>query len=103
MNGDWPDYGTCPVCGYMMMPILELMPCGHDAVPQRAPLDSVGQVYSWTRSWHGEGLSTLIAMADFFEGRLRITAPVVNAESVEVGDTIAARASDEGPYVLVVE
>jgi len=32
------EYGTCPVCGTMMLPVLEMSPCGHDAPPVRAPL-----------------------------------------------------------------
>ena len=103
MSPDRPDYGTCPLCGYLMLPILELPPCGHDTDPQRAPLEAIGHIYAWTRTWHNQHHSTLIAMADLFNGRLRITAPVTNTETVEIGDPVSVGIGSETPYILITE
>jgi uncharacterized OB-fold protein len=101
MSTKRPDYGTCPTCGSLMLPVLALPPCGHDAPTTVTPLEGTGQVYSWTRAWSGED-STLMAMADFFDGRLRVTAPVVGTEAIAIGDRVEAVIGDDTPVVLVV-
>ena len=100
MSEERPKVGTCPTCGMRMVPVLELPPCGHDATPSIAPLDSPGVVYSWTRIWSSADASTLMVMADFFDGGLRITAPLVGAEHVEIGDQVNAVVGTETPVVL---
>jgi len=96
-----PDYGTCPTCGEAMLPVLELTPCGHDAAPTVRPLDSLGSIYSWTRTHPADGTGRLIAMADFLEGSLRVTGPVVGVESIAIGDTVRAAIGDDTPIVLI--
>ena len=93
------EYGTCPVCGYVMLPVLAMSPCGHSAEPVLAPLDGVGVVYSWTRVWSDETAQTL-AMADFLDGRLRITAPVLGSGEVAIGDLVTASSGDDTPIAI---
>lgn len=95
-----PEYGSCPTCGYVMLPVLEYLPCGHDGPPALAPLDTLGTVYSWTRSWTGPDRSTVIAMADFLDGALRIGAPMVGSDEVAIGDLVTAVVGIESPTTL---
>lgn len=85
-----------------MLPVLELSPCGHDVEPQRALLDVAGTVYSYTRLEKGDGPEGFIAMADFFDGRLRVNAPVLAVASVAIGDTVRVVAATDTPYALQV-
>jgi uncharacterized OB-fold protein len=95
------DYGTCPVCGTVMLPVLKMSPCGHDAPPVRAPLTEPGTVYSWTRVWLGdEPDGRLIVMADFLDGGLRVTAPLDGSE-IAIGDAVLLTTADDVPYRLV--
>lgn len=98
MNGA-VEYGTCPQCGDLSFPVLPLSPCGHGDEPQRRPLDEAGVVYSWTRVWAGDE-STLMAMADFLEGRLRVTAPVMDAEEIEIGAPVRVCPGLDTPYAM---
>lgn len=95
-----PEYGECPICGYRMIPILELSPCGHDAETIVRTLDSEGIIYSWTRLWATPESGTVVAMADFLDGTLRIAAPV-SVDSVEIGDSVVARRGEVTPLALV--
>lgn len=95
-----PDVGTCPTCGMRMYPVLALPPCGHEAEPIVAPLDAAGVVYSWTRVWPTVETSRVMVMADFFDGGLRITGPLVGADSVQIGDTVHAVAGTDTPVAL---
>ena len=95
------DYGTCPVCGTVMLPVLKMSPCGHDAPPVPAPLTESGTVYSWTRVWLGyDPDGRLIVMADFLDGGLRVTAPLDGSE-IAIGDTVLLTTADDVPYRLV--
>lgn len=100
MTDERPDVGTCPICGMRMVPVLELPPCGHDAQPSISSLDGPGVVYSWTRLWSSAETSQLMVMADFFDGDLRITAPLVGADAVAIGDQVHAAVGTETPVVL---
>jgi uncharacterized OB-fold protein len=95
-----PEYGECPVCGYRMVPVLDLSPCGHDAETIVRALDAEGTIYSWTRLWTSAESSTLVAMADFLDGTLRIAAPVGATDSIEIGDRVVARRGDNTPLEL---
>jgi len=94
----YPDYETCGTCGLMIFPILGLLPCGH-AHATTAPLDAVGTVYSWTVSWL-TGQPVTVVMADFFDGALRVTAPLPSNEQVSIDDRVDVRMSDGWPYVM---
>lgn len=100
MTSERPNVGTCPTCGVRMLPVLTLPPCGHDTPPSIAPLDAPGVVYSWTRVWPSSDESRLMVMADFFDGDLRITAPLVGADTVAIGDQVHAVVGTETPVVL---
>jgi uncharacterized OB-fold protein len=97
-----PEYGRCPRCGYLTLPVLELSPCGHDAEPQRELLDSAGTVYSWTRVWDTPESGHLMAMADFFDGALRVTAPVHGSDDIAIGDQVEAIVGTDTPVALTV-
>ena len=43
---------------------------------------------------------TLIAMADFLGGELRVTAPVSGADEVAIGDRLMVLASPDGAFFL---
>jgi uncharacterized OB-fold protein len=101
VSDERPNVGTCPTCGMRMVPVLDLPPCGHDAQPSIAPLDEPGIVYSWTRLWSSAEASQLMVMADFFDGGLRITAPLMGADAVAIGDAVHAVVGNETPVVLV--
>jgi uncharacterized OB-fold protein len=94
-----PDFATCTDCGKRMLPVLDLPPCGHDAPQEIAPLDTPGVVYAWTRAWSTLDQGTLMAMADFLDGSLRVTAPLVEAEEVAIGDEVVAVEAG-GAYAL---
>ena len=94
-----PQYGECPICGYRMIPVLDLSPCGHDAETIVRTLDSEGTIYSWTRLWATPESSTVVAMADFLDGTLRIAAPVA-ADSIEIGDLVLAGRGETTPLEL---
>lgn len=95
------DYGTCPVCGYVMLPILALSPCGHEKAPTVTPLDQPGVVYSWTRVWLGsEENGRILAMADFLNGQLRVTAPVVGVDQIAIGDSVEVTVGTDTPLAL---
>ena len=81
------------------MPILDFLPCGHDVEPERAPLDSIGSVYSWTRSRLGQH-EVLIVMADFFEGALRVTAPLLDDTEPAIGKAVRLVSGTGIPYAF---
>lgn len=103
MTDERPNVGTCPTCGMRMVPILALPPCGHETPPTIAPLDGPGVVYSWTRLWPSPDTSKLMVMADFLDGDLRITAPLVAADTVAIGDRVHAVVGTETPIVLTAD
>ena len=103
MAADPPDVGTCPTCGNRMFPILSLPPCGHEAAPTIAPLDTPGVVYSWTRVWPSADSSTLMVMADFLDGDLRITAPLAGTDTIVIGDRVRAVIGTDTLVVLVAD
>jgi len=95
------DYGTCPTCGYVMLPVLPLSPCGHDEQPVFRPLNELGTVYSWTTVRLGEEMQEqTLAMADFLNGQLRVTAPVLNSNRVAIGDNVRVTVGRDTPYGL---
>ena len=93
-------YGVCPTCGYLMFPVTALQPCGHVGPAELLDLEAAGVVYSWSRSWTGRDASVLIAMVDFLDGGLRITAPVIGVDEVSIGDRLHAVAGEEGRFHL---
>lgn len=93
------EYGRCTECGYLTLPVPQLSPCGHAAAVTTKPLTEPGEVYSWTRLRLGE-TDRLMVMVDFFGGDLRVTAPLVGAESVSIGDWVRLIPSTENPYVF---
>lgn len=100
---DWEtiEYGTCPTCGYVMLPVLPLSPCGHDDQPVLTPLDEPGVVYSWTTVRPGEEEpGKTLAMADFLDGRLRVTAPVLDGGGVAIGDQVKVTIGWDTPFGL---
>jgi uncharacterized OB-fold protein len=94
------EYGTCPVCEQLSLPILEMLPCGHEADPIRARLDSPGTIYSWTRSRIGPD-DVLIVMADFFGGALRVTAPLNADVTPDFGQKVKLVLGLHSPYEFV--
>jgi uncharacterized OB-fold protein len=86
-----------------MFPILGLPPCGHEAPPSIAPLDTPGVVYSWTRVWATPETSRIMVMADFLDGDIRITAPLVGADTVAIGDRVHAVVGTDTPVVLAAD
>ncbi len=100
-NGrDTVEYGTCPACRYVMLPILPLSPCGHDDQPVLTPLTESGIVYSWTAVQRTLEESTTLAMADFLEGRLRITAPIIDSAEIAIGDRVRVTLGRDTPFGL---
>ncbi len=95
------EYGTCPACGYVMLPVLPMSPCGHDNTPVLALLDEPGIVYSWTTvRLGGEEESSTLAMADFLGGRLRVTAPVLEQGEIAIGDQVRVTVGRDTPFGL---
>ena len=82
-----------------MLPVLELPPCGHDGPTAVMPLESIGIVYSWTVT-HTSGSPELMAMADFLDGMLRITAPVSGADTIAIGDSVRVYRGEATPIVI---
>jgi uncharacterized OB-fold protein len=93
------QYARCTICNEAYFPVHALTPCGHDATPSLHTFEAPGTVYSWTRS-HGADGAVLIAMTDFLDGELRITAPVTGVDSVDIGDELVVLSSDEVPFIL---
>lgn len=91
-------YGRCPACGYVTLPVLELSPCGHADAPDVQPLDGPGVVYSWTAV--GEEGETLMVMADFLDGALRVTGPLDATTEIAIGDEVVVAPGTSSPYVL---
>jgi uncharacterized OB-fold protein len=98
--GNEVEYGRCTECGYLMFPIPPLSPCGHDAPVDKNPLIENGLVYSWTRTRLGES-DRLLVMVDFLEGRLRVSAPLLGADHVEIGDAVRIESAVDTPYAFV--
>jgi len=95
------QYGSCPVCGYVMLPVLDRSPCGHRAAPDLRPLDEPGVVYSWTVSRiSSDEDGTLLAMADFLDGRIRVIAPLLEADAVAIGDEVDVVPGIDTPLAL---
>jgi uncharacterized OB-fold protein len=94
------EYGQCPVCGYVMLPVLDRAPCGHHEAPELRPLDEPGVVYSWTVTRISEDDGTLLAMADFLGGRIRVTAPVLHADEIAIGDEVDVVSGIDTPLAL---
>src|SRR5690606_4626645 len=92
-------YARCATCNEAYFPVHTLSPCGHDGEPTLHEFDAPGEVHSWTRS-HSGGSSTLIAMADFMGGEIRVTAPVPGADSIAIGDRLTVRNTADGGFVL---
>lgn len=97
---DTPTYGTCPVCGYRMVPLTRLSPCGHDAALEPSPLESTGVVYSFTRSWSSPTKQVLIAMVDLPDVDLRLCGPVKDAEDLRIGDVVTIHVGTSTPFEL---
>jgi len=83
-----------------MLPVLSISPCGHDGEPEILPLTSAGTVYSHTRVWASDKVSTVIVMADFLEGELRVAAPLLGADDIAIGDAVRAVPGKTTPYAL---
>lgn len=84
-----------------MLPVLPLSSCGHSDEVEILPLTESGEVYSWTRAHVGTPPGgTLMAMADFFDGALRVTAPVLDAEEIDIGDRVVVVPGEDTPYAL---
>jgi uncharacterized OB-fold protein len=94
-----PLYARCPVCHEASFPVHVLSPCGHGGDPILEPLTATGTVYSWTRSHSADG-ATLIAMADFLDGELRVTAPVLGADAVAIDDRLTVVTGGDLPFAL---
>lgn len=93
------DYGECPVCGALTLPVLTMPPCGHTEAPIVRRLTEPGIVYSWTRTGGAE--PTLLAMVDFLDGALRAAAPVGGTDSVAIGDLLVAVPGSTTPLMFV--
>jgi uncharacterized OB-fold protein len=92
-------YGRCPTCEHLMLPVLDRSPCGHGVNPVVAELTETGTVYSWTIFRLAES-PRVIAMADFFGGDLRVTAPLLGATEVAIGDSVVVTQGEGTPYAL---
>lgn len=95
-----PEFGECPICGNRTIPVLRLLPCGHDAEPVIQALQTEGVIYAWTRSWTTPDTNTLLAMVDFMNGTLRAAAPVMGVDQVEIGDHVIARIGADTPLAF---
>lgn len=94
-----PDYAVCPECGTLMFPVLPSSSCGHRSEPERHPLVDEGVVYAWTRTWQGD-TPTVLAMVDFFDGRLRVNGPVSDVTDVAIGDRVTVEAAEATPFAF---
>lgn len=95
------EYGRCAVCGYLMLPVPDIPPCGHRCVVETRPLEEPAVVYSWTRMRLGQ--DQILVMADFFDGGLRVTAPLLDADSVEIGDRVRLVEGNDTPYAFEMD
>lgn len=96
-----PQYGECPTCRRRTIPVLDLLPCGHEAEAIVQTLDTEGVVYAWTRTTGSGGSApTVLAMVDFLDGTLRASAPVLGVASLEIGDRVLARHGEETPLAF---
>lgn len=95
------EFGRCPTCGDLTLPIVPLLPCGHDGPPQREPLEAAGRVYAFTRVFEDPDHPTVIAMVDFFDGRLRVASPVLDLDAVVIGDELRAVRGRDTPIAFV--
>ena len=95
------DYGRCPTCDTLMLPIVPLSPCGHDEAPVVAPLEEPGVVYSYTRQFPEPDRPRVIAMVDFLGGRLRVASPVLDLDEVAIGDHLRAVPGRSTPVAFV--
>jgi uncharacterized OB-fold protein len=93
------QYARCSVCDEAYFPLHTLTPCGHSAPPSLHSFTEPGEVYAWTRS-HGSGGAVLIAMADFLDGDIRVTAPVPGVDAIAVGDHLTVLTSEDGSFIL---
>jgi uncharacterized OB-fold protein len=93
------SYSRCPECGDATFPAQTLSPCGHLNTAEEVPFTDEGVVYSWTRT-HESDEHVLLAMADFLGGALRVTAPVLAATSIAIGDRVRITRGDATPYAL---
>jgi hypothetical protein len=93
-------FGTYPTCGYEMFAMLPQSPCRHEVDPVLAPLDGFGTVYSWTRVSIGDETTEVIAMADFREGRVRVTAPVLEG-SMKIRSSVVLPPGATTAYAFV--
>lgn len=93
------DYGECPACGALTLPVLPMAPCGHGDSPIVRPLTAPGVVYSWTRT--AAPVPTVIAMVDFFDGALRAAAPLTGAATIAIGDRVIAAAGATTPLTFL--
>lgn len=98
MTPDSPaEYGACPRCGALTLPVLAMSPCGHADAPLVRQLAAPGVVYSWTRV--AAPTATVLAMVDFFDGALRVAGPVA-ASDVAIGDHVLAVVGADTPIVF---
>lgn len=95
------EYGRCGTCGNLMFPVPEISPCGHSGKVETSPLEEPAFVYSWTRMRLGQ--DRILVMADFFDGELRVTAPLLDADSVEIGDRVRLVKGDDTPYAYELD
>ena len=93
-------YGSCPICGYVMLPVLPLSPCGHGEPADLVELTDPGVVYSWTIVVGPSGEDTVMVMADFLRGRLRLTSPLAGSDRVAIGDEVVVENGNDTPFVL---
>lgn len=94
-----PRYAVCPECQTHMFPLLPFSSCGHVTEPEQHPLTDEGVVYAWTRVWKGE-TPTVVAMVDFFDGRLRVNGPVADATEVAIGDRVTVETAEATPFAF---
>lgn len=91
-------YAICQDCGFIAFPVPVMMFCGHSSAPDLRPLEVAGALYSWSRSWDEGGVSTAIGLLDFFDGRLRVTAPLVGERDPTIGDRFLLATGGDLPY-----
>jgi uncharacterized OB-fold protein len=81
-------YARCPVCDQATFPVHALSPCGHEAAPLLVPFDDAGEVFSWTRTHSADGV-------------MMVTAPVLGATEIAIGDRLRVRNTSDGAFFLV--
>jgi len=92
-------YARCSDCGYLMFPVPDLTLCGHDGGVELLPFEEPGQVYSRTRIPAMTESSVTMAMVDFLDGRIRVSAPV-EAGDVRIGEEVRLVAGRATPYAF---